>query len=82
MPPTGSRTGFYDRAPLRSCANPLLCDVRCWRPGVNSHRQVEAEVSPVIASATSSGHTTSKRSNTMRIWSFSSNPSRVAYRAK
>ena len=50
--------------------------------GLDSPHQVVAEVGPVIKSALSSGHTTSKRSNTVRISSSISNPSRVACRAK
>src|SRR5580692_9155705 len=46
--------------------------------GQLSPHQVDAEVGPLIRSATSSGQTTSKRSNTARISSSISNPSRVA----
>ena len=50
--------------------------------GSDSPHQVDAEVAPLIPSAISSGHTTSKRSNTVRISSSISNPSRMACRAK
>ena len=50
--------------------------------GSVSPDQVDAEVGPLIPSATSSGQTTSKRSNTVRISSSISTPSRVACRAK
>ena len=79
---TGSPTGFYESS--RSCASPLplrsLFDV--GDQGSVSPHQVDAEVGPLIPSATSSGQTTSKRSNTVRISSSSSNPSRAACRAK
>jgi hypothetical protein len=78
-----SRKRFWDR-PLRSCASPLLLrslfDVG-GQESVSPH-QVDAEVGPLIPSATSSGQTTSKRSNTVRISSSVSNRSRVACRAK
>jgi hypothetical protein len=60
----------------RSCASPLLLrflfDV--GDQGSVSPHQVEAEVGPVIKSALSSGHTTSNRSNTVRISSSISKP--------
>lgn len=66
-------------APLRSCTSPLLCDLGSMLEarGLDSPHQVEAEVGLVIKSVLSSGHTTSKRSNTVRISSSISNPSWV-----
>jgi len=78
-----SQKRFWDCL-LRSCASPLLCDLGSMveTRGLDSPHQVEAEVGPVIKSVLSSGHTTSKRSNTVRISSSISNPSWVASRGK
>ena len=53
-------------APLRSCASPLLCDP-CSMLEARGQIALVAEVGPVIESALSSAHTTSNRSNTVRI---------------
>jgi hypothetical protein len=79
----GFHRGFYDRAVEIVCHSPALRSLFDGvGRGLDSPHQVEAEVGPVIISAPSSGHTTSKRSNTVRISSSSSNPSRLACRAK
>ena len=78
-----SRKGFCDRA-VEIVYQSLLCDLGLMLEarGLDSPHQGEAEVGPVIKSALSSGHTTSKRSNTVTISWFISNPSSVACRAK
>ena len=78
-----SRKGFCDRA-VEIVYQSLLCDLGSMLVvrGLNSPHQSRLKSGPVMKSALSSGHTTSKCSNTVRISSFISNPSSVACRAK
>ena len=73
---------FWDRAVRSYECQSLVCDLGSMlEAGLevqDSPHQVEAEVGPLIPSATSSSHTTSKRSNTGEdLRRLSSNPSWV-----
>jgi hypothetical protein len=78
-----SRKGFCDRA-VEIVYQSLLCDLGSMLEarGLDSLQQVATKVGPAIMFVMSSGHTTSKRSNTVRISSSISSPSRIACRGK